>query len=78
MVKMFVYKYVGPELSIFTKDKLYIGRINKAGAKMAKDDNGCWRIVEDGRMTISRMKHYFEVIEEFCVKNHKIALNYTL
>lgn len=75
MVKMFVYKYTGATNETFINGELYIGRMNKAGAKMAVNDKGQWVYVDSRRLTICRLKKDMEIVDTFTVPNHKVAVN---
>jgi hypothetical protein len=76
MVEMYLYEYVGEDNGWFTKNSNYIGRRNKAGEIMAKNNIGYWVTVDSFKLTISRLKNEMQIIEKFYVRNHKEAINY--
>jgi hypothetical protein len=57
----------------FTRNELYIGRINKAGQQMARDNNGKWQYVTNTKLSTVRLDRWMEIVEQYEVQNHKEA-----
>jgi hypothetical protein len=57
----------------FTRKELYIGRINKAGQQMARDNNGKWQYVTNTKLSTVRLDRWMEIVEQYEVQNHKEA-----